>query len=86
VRQCKQICDRSRELKCSHAGECEPNCVASAANTPCKEQFLAFYGCLSGQPLQNFRCEEDGVAAIREGFCDKEQAATAACMELKMQP
>jgi hypothetical protein len=86
VNACRRICGRSVELKCTHASECEPNCVATASATPCAAAFSTFYDCLVRQPLQNFQCDEDGVAAVREGFCDNEQAAAVRCMEAKMQP
>jgi hypothetical protein len=56
-----------------------------ASLTPCGDEFRAFYGCLVGQPPQNWECSEDGVAAIREGFCESQQSRVAACMNAKMQ-
>jgi len=85
VSACRQICGRSVELKCSHANECEPNCVATASATPCAAAFSTFYDCLVKQPVKNFECDEDGVASVREGFCDAEQATALRCMEAKMQ-
>ncbi len=60
--------------------------MAMASVTPCSEAFLSFYGCLVTQPPKNWECGDDGVAAIRDGFCDPEQARAAKCMEAKMQP
>ena len=56
-----------------------------AAIGACERQFAGFYRCLSGEPSEHWRCDEDGVAAIREGFCDKEQEATVQCMEQNAQ-
>ncbi len=85
-RACKDICDRSRRLKCTHVDECLPNCIAMASATPCSEEVAVFYECLNRQPLQNWECAEDGVAAIRDGFCNKEQGRAVGCMEAKMRP
>jgi hypothetical protein len=82
---CTQICDHSRVLKCKAPDVCKPNCLAMASLTPCGDEFRAFYGCLVGQPSQNWECSEDGVAAIREGFCESQQSRVAACMNAKMQ-
>jgi hypothetical protein len=82
---CTQICDHSRVLKCKAPDVCKPNCLAMASLTPCGDEFRAFYGCLVGQPSQNWECSEDGVAAIREGFCESQQTRVAACMNAKMQ-
>ncbi len=83
-RSCADICERSRQLKCQRAGECEDNCRAMAMLTPCNETIGAFYRCLVRQPIANWECDDDGLAEIREGICDKEQADVASCAEEKM--
>jgi hypothetical protein len=83
-RSCREICDRSRRLKCENASECMPNCLAMGSITPCTEKMTAFFRCLVGQPVQNWECSPDGVAAIRPGFCESEQANAVACMETNM--
>jgi hypothetical protein len=80
-RLCLEICGRSRDLKCKHGDGCAANCLAMASAPPCTEQFLVFYECIAKQPARNWECSEDGVAAIREGFCEKEQEQTVLCME-----
>ena len=83
--QCASICTRSRELHCKQPETCEPNCLAMQAATPCGPQFSGFYACLVGQPAAHFECdEESGVAQIRDGYCDREQELTVACMNEKM--
>jgi hypothetical protein len=86
VSTCSEICRRSQELRCKNAHECEPNCRAMAALKPCRESVSALFGCLVRQPLTNWECAEDGVAAIREGFCEAEQARAVGCMEDKLKP
>lgn len=81
---CRQICERSRQLSCGHAEKCLPNCLAMGSQTPCTTEILRFFQCLKGQPAQNWQCAPDGVAAIRDGFCDDEQRLTVACMQAKM--
>jgi hypothetical protein len=56
-----------------------------ASLTPCNPQVASFYQCLKVQPLSNWECDDDGVGAIKVGFCEKEQAAAVGCMEAKMQ-
>jgi hypothetical protein len=85
-RACVDICGRSHELNCSRAGECQPHCMAMGSLTPCSATMMSFYGCLVGQPTKNWECGDDGVAAIRSGFCDSEQAKVVRCMEEKMSP
>lgn len=85
-RSCNDICERSRELHCKNASECMKHCMGMGSLTPCAESMTSFYKCLVGQPAKNWECDEDGIAAIREGFCDKEQESAVACMEAKMQP
>jgi hypothetical protein len=83
---CAAICERSRTLKCKSREGCVPNCLAMAAGTPCSAQFALFYGCLVKEPVEHWECDPEGVAAIREGFCDKEQERALACMEAKARP
>jgi hypothetical protein len=54
------------------------------SQTPCTDEMLGFFQCLVGQPLQNWECAPDGVAAIRKGLCQGEQSRTVACMQEKM--
>ncbi|MGO9835077.1 MAG: hypothetical protein ACLP1X_12760 [Polyangiaceae bacterium] len=83
-RTCRSICDRSRKLACPKVAECMPNCTAMGSATPCTAEFLAMFGCLVKQPLNNWECAPDGVAAVKDGVCDAEQRAAIGCMELKM--
>jgi len=85
--QCAAICELSRQLRCKSPAQCLPNCLAMASATPCGQQINEFYTCLVGQPPARWQCDsESGVAQIREGFCEKEQAQTVSCMEAKMKP
>jgi len=81
---CKNICDRSKELKCPHTGECLPNCLGMATLTPCSAEIGELFTCLLREPLEHWECGEDGVGAIREGYCDQEQGKAAGCMEQKL--
>lgn len=83
---CKGICERSTTLKCVHAEECMKNCIGMGVGTPCSEQFSALYACFLREPVAHWECGEDGVAAIREGYCEKEQERAVSCMEAKAQP
>lgn len=78
---CRDICQHSRRLNCIHADECATNCFGMGSVPSCQTQFAAFYRCLVGQPNQNWRCDEDGMASIREGFCDREQQRAVECVE-----
>jgi len=54
--------------------------------TACSQQISALFPCLLKEPSQHWECDESGLAAIRDGYCDKEQAVAVACMEKQMQP
>jgi hypothetical protein len=82
--QCARICERSRQLKCKRAADCPGSCVAMATVTPCSASMEDLYRCLAAEPLAHWECADDGVAAIREGYCDQQQGQTVACMEAKM--
>lgn len=79
--ECGKICDRSRELKCPHSDQCLAGCLSVASFLQCSDAFAALYTCLSLEPLNHWECADDGVAAIRDGFCEPEQAAASGCLE-----
>jgi hypothetical protein len=83
---CRDICARSQQLKCKSSEQCAPNCIAMAALTPCSPQISALFSCILREPLAHWECAEDGVAAIRKGYCDAEQEQAVTCMEQKMTP
>jgi len=83
---CGSICERSHVLKCKNADECLVNCLAAGAGTPCNAEFLAFYRCIVPQPINNWECAEDGVAAVKPGVCDEEQQRAVRCMQAKAPP
>jgi hypothetical protein len=83
---CKGICEHSNTLKCARAADCMKNCLGMGIGTPCSESFAALYACLQREPPAHWECGEDGIAAIREGYCEKEQERTVICMEAKAQP
>jgi hypothetical protein len=85
-RDCAKICQRSLELKCDHSSDCIPNCMSMGSVASCKQQFSAFYRCLQQEPREHWRCDEDGIAAILEGFCDQEQEAAIGCLEQAVKP
>jgi hypothetical protein len=39
------------------------------------------YASMIREPVGHRECAEDGVAAIREGYCDAEQERAIGCME-----
>lgn len=82
-RSCAKICEHSTSLHCAHAEDCTPNCLAMSIGTPCADEFAGLYRCLESEPPAHWECAEDGVAAVREGYCEKQQAAAVGCMEAK---
>jgi hypothetical protein len=78
---CEKVCERTRDLRCKDHHGCLANCTMMAAMQPCDEQFAAFYGCLAQETLSHWECSPEGVPAIRDGYCEKEQAAASSCLE-----
>lgn len=81
--RCEQICRAAISLHCRRAQACESNCVAMASTGVCDRALGAFFDCLKAQPTERWECLEDGTAAIRDGYCDNEQAGVAACLQEK---
>lgn len=77
---CEKVCERTRDLRCKDHHGCLANCTMMATMTPCDEQFAAFYGCLAQESLSHWECSPEGVPAIRDGYCEREQAAASSCL------
>jgi hypothetical protein len=46
----------------------------------CQRELAATFGCFAKEPVAHWECDEEGNVAIREGYCDAEQGAFAACL------
>ena len=57
------------------------SCLSMGLLAACHDQVASFYECLLGQPVKNWDCGPDGIAAIRERFCDSQQERIVTCME-----
>ena len=78
---CERVCESSAVLGCRRAPLCKQNCLAMASSAACGGPVKAFFECLASQAPAHWECLEDGTGAIREGFCEQEQAAFAACLQ-----
>jgi hypothetical protein len=79
--RCRDACASVQKLGCKHAAECEVSCREMSAVPRCQPEIGAFFGCLATQSADHWECLEDGTGAIRDGFCEREQARFAACLE-----
>jgi len=77
---CERACRAPLELGCKSAATCVASCLAMASVGSCAKQLSSFYECLASQPKEHWECLEDGTGAIRDGYCEAEQAAFAACL------
>ena len=83
---CKQLCRVSDPLQCPKARDCLPSCTSMMATSVCGSEVRRFLTCLANQSVEHWECDEEGVAAIRDPFCEPEQAATATCLEQRTRP
>jgi hypothetical protein len=82
VADCNRVCKAATKLHCKKSASCVSSCigmVSSAAD--CSNELSSFFQCLGSQSSDHWECLEDGTGAIREGFCESEQAAFAACLD-----
>ena len=77
---CAAICSRSTELGCSQASTCEATCRASMADGLCIAEMSAATSCMLREPAKNWECSEEGLSAIKDGFCEDEQMQVVDCM------
>jgi len=78
---CDKVCEPVRKLGCRRASECTDSCRQMADGPTCRSELLRFYACLASEPTEHWECMDDGTGAIKEGFCEREQSAFAACLE-----
>jgi hypothetical protein len=82
--RCADICNISKPLSCRNARECVPRCESMASAPVCVVEIEGLFDCLRHQPTKNWECDEDGIGAIRDPFCGKEQARLAGCLEARL--
>jgi len=85
TRKCEAICRIPVPLGCNHQDECVHGCESMATGPICKAEMSRMYDCLLRQPVENWECDENGVGAIRDPFCGKEQAAAVKCIEANLE-
>ncbi len=78
---CRAGCEHVKALNCKAKTGCETACVESFSLPVCGKEFEAFLLCSGKQPLTNWECNEGGVAALKDGPCDAEQAAIIKCAQ-----
>ena len=80
VDPCVTVCERSKELKCRAVAECPQRCAESRNVAACNSEMSAVLQCVIREPVGHWECGEDGLASIKDGYCDAEQAAFMACV------
>ncbi len=84
ARLCASVCDSTRALSCGNLPECQGECENSFAMPACRLELGAMLVCTARTPTSGFVCGAHGPA-LREGTCEKEQAAAANCLAEYMQ-
>lgn len=76
---CHAVCERSAPLRCPAGSECLARCEEMRASPVCPVQLAAVLRCFGTVPTARWECGEDGLPAVKDGECEPEQAAFAAC-------
>ena len=82
--KCVDVCRITLPLHCKNAGECIQRCESMASLPVCTAEMGRLFDCLLRQRAANWECDEDGIGAIRDPFCDKEQELLAGCMHANL--
>jgi hypothetical protein len=77
---CEELCARSRELACQNASRCPDSCREMLTGATCADPLRLALRCFAAQPLSRWECGEDGMANVKDGTCDTEQARYAQCI------
>jgi hypothetical protein len=77
---CPALCQRIRALGCKNDHGCFDNCRSMSGAAPgCGAELQAVMACFGREPLAHWECNEEGEAAIKDGYCDAEQGKFVAC-------
>lgn len=77
--RCDQVCERTLKLKCGAREPCLEACSAANDGSICGAEMNAFMDCALAHPVEHWECSENGVAAIRQDYCDREQQGFMHC-------
>ncbi len=77
--QCSKICARSAPLACVGGSECQSFCEELGTSLACHEQMTSVLTCFAEQGTERWECAEQGLPALKEGYCSGEQAAYRNC-------
>jgi hypothetical protein len=56
-----------------------------AASPLCSPEIKGLFACLLRQPTTHWECDENGIGAIRDPYCNREQGRLAACLERSLE-
>ena len=81
---CRVPCQRGSELGCKNASLCAARCAEMANGQLCQEEMRSVLACITREPSSNWECDEEGLAAIREGYCEREQQGFLDCVQRQL--
>jgi len=77
---CDTLCSRATELKCRAASACPAACREMYDQPTCQTEMRAALACFVSHPVTDWECDDDGMAAIKNGICDAEQGRVVSCI------
>ena len=80
---CVAHCNKLAPLRCPaySRGECELDCRRLGAMPVCDAESRALRDCSLARPASDYRCDEEGVAVLKDGVCAGEDARMLACVD-----
>lgn len=77
---CPEICRRTHALGCRAMSDCDELCRGAFADLVCPQLLQPAMECALSQPLTSWFCSPDGIGAVKDGSCEREQIAYEACL------
>jgi hypothetical protein len=77
---CPALCARAAVLRCPGGAQCASRCQEMRALPGCGREMDAALRCFMALPTSGWECAADGLPSVKEGQCEREQAAVAACL------
>jgi hypothetical protein len=77
---CGEFCSHTASLHCGTRETCEAACGSMLGARACQDRVQAFLVCVEKEPIAHWECV-NGLPAIRDGYCDAEQAQILECIK-----
>jgi hypothetical protein len=80
--KCVAACEKiSKERGCAHADKCKAQCETLHKSPVCNAEMKVFETCFLKEPAIHWNCDDDGIPALMDAFCQLERGQVVGCLD-----